>query len=136
MIATALPVAYLSIKGCYEYFRSDLLRALSLGVLSSDQPAPLPGIHSLPALLQRPLAARLTQQGVARRQPQAGYLALQVAPYVYHWALLTAVALLVMNVQVATRYILGGRHGHGPGCFLQCTSEPLPGHAAVSPLEN
>ncbi|GAB4818500.1 hypothetical protein N2152v2_005546 [Parachlorella kessleri] len=105
MIVTALPVAYLSIRGCYRYFSSEPLRALSLGILSSDRPAPLHAIHSMPAFLRSPLAARLRKQGKARRQPLAGYLGLPVAPYVYHWALLTAVALLVMNVHVATRFL-------------------------------
>eukprot|EP00887_Chlorella_sp_A99_P001126 scaffold14.g1126.t1 len=149
MIITALPVAFLSIRGCCAYFSADWTRALTLGLFSYGEtlPSPLRWLAGRGCALLRcaaPGVAAQQQQGWRRRSSRLaaaaaaaspvgkqgagatgrhaadaataavraapepgshGFLGPATAPYVYHWALMTAVALLVMNVNVATRFL-------------------------------
>lgn len=113
MIAAALPVAYLSLRGCWQYLAADPLRTLTLGLFRTGDPALPPWLAAVVPALQAPgavlragpsgAAAVAARRSDAGHCPQGFFFSPAVAPYIYHWALLTAVALLVMNVHVATR---------------------------------
>lgn len=133
MVALSLPVAYLSLRGIWAWLAADWLRAATGGLWHRGQAPPwalvqLAGWMPAPAACAllgpdggcgggsgvdargRRRSARLAAAGASprrrRQQQQAeqgGYLSTAAAPYVYHWAFSTVVALLVMNVNVATR---------------------------------
>jgi phosphatidylinositol glycan class V len=113
MVLMSLPVAWLSVSGCWAYFSADWQRALSLGLYSRAHrpPAWLEGLQRYyTAAVRRHLHIIGTgARGSSKARQPAGGTALQrsaeAAPLVYHWALMTAVALLVMHVNVATRFL-------------------------------
>lgn len=122
MVLAALPVGFLSVYGCWTYFAADWLRALTLGLFRWGDPLPA-GLHWLASCLPAPAlqagkapqvqgrrrSARLAAaaapppRGTLECREEMGYLATAAAPYIYHWAFMTAFALLAMNVNVATR---------------------------------
>lgn len=99
----AMPMLYISFAGCYEYFRQDWTRSVQL--------------HLCPTYPSSSLGKKVQSQDItAQRHNMMGSKALstkapnsfisdEVAPYIHQWAVMTACALLVMNVQVATRYV-------------------------------
>jgi phosphatidylinositol glycan class V len=118
MVLMSLPVAWLSVGGCWAYFSADWQRALTLGLYSRRDKLPR-WLGGAAGMLGRWAAAwrvrkdlpaqRLLQQ---RRRPAAVAAmatalqgSVEAAPLVYHWALMTAVALLAMHVNVATRFL-------------------------------
>ncbi len=96
----AMPMLYLSVAGCWTHFNQNWNRAFLLGL---DCPPPkrlLTAMHSVQA------KAKNTQKPLTRytnSRESVGFNADSVSPYIYQWALMTACALFVMNVQVATR---------------------------------
>lgn len=123
MVLMSVPVAWLSIGGCWAYFSADWQRAFTLGLFPRPQKlprwlvAPAAAVERLAAALR--CASRLRRQGGRRlsssaRSGSSGKHAARLtpvqrsdaaAPYMYHWALMTAVALLAMHVNVATRFL-------------------------------
>jgi phosphatidylinositol glycan class V len=113
MVVMSLPVAWLSVGGCWAYFSADWQRALTLGLYSRWDKLPR-WLGGAAGLLGRWVAAwrgrdALQLQQRRRRPAAVAATALQgsgeAAPLVYHWALMTAVALLAMHVNVATRFL-------------------------------
>ena len=92
------PILYLSCMGCWAYFNCNWGRAFSLG-LQTSQPTQCQqdGKHTNASKSSSVTASPI-------HTPSAVFTHDKVAPYIYHWALLTACALFIMNVQVATRY--------------------------------
>lgn len=122
MVLMSVPVAWLSIGGCWAYFSANWQRAFTLGLY--PKPQKLPGWLAAPAaaaqgaaaalrgaLWRRPAGRRSSTRGApsGSSNRKAQLTALQgsdaAAPYMYHWALMTAVALLAMHVNVATRFL-------------------------------
>lgn len=115
MVLMSLPVAWLSLGGCWAYFAVDWQRALTLGLYPCR--ARLPAWLAAPAAAVRRLAAAWrvrrnggSGNGAAKRRGtgitrSALAASSEAAPLVYHWALMTAVALLAMHVNVATRFL-------------------------------
>lgn len=126
MVLMSVPVAWLSVGGCWAYFAADWRRALTLGLYCKADTLP-PGLAAAERTLlgwwvlwlgwqqrllgggagvckkrrqQRPAASA----GAAQR-PSALLSSQEAAPLVYHWALMAAVALLAMHVNVATRFL-------------------------------
>lgn len=116
MVLMSVPVAWLSIGGCWAYFAADWQRALTLGLY--------PRTKRLPAWAAAPAATlgrwavtlgartRHSSRGGDGRRFQAAapttsllVASADAAPLVYHWSLMTAVALLAMHVNVATRFL-------------------------------
>lgn len=117
MVLMSVPVAWLSIGGCWAYFSADWQRAFTLGLFPRPQKlprwlvAPAAAVERLTAALRgaprrrRSSSVRSGSSGkhAARLTPLQGSDA--AAPFMYHWALMTAVALLAMHVNVATRFL-------------------------------
>lgn len=132
MVLMSAPVAWLSVGACWAYFAADWKRALTLGLYSGARR--LPAWLARPAgAAQRATAVWRSWRAGARggggngsaggsrakaggrgaaggaRRGQGPPSALQrsgdAAPLMYHWALMTAVALLAMHVNVATRFL-------------------------------
>ena len=115
MVLMSVPVAWLSIGGCWAYFSADWQRALTVGLY--------PRRRKLPRWLLQPAAAvRRATAALGGALPRnrgrsgggGGRRAARLTPlqrsdgaavYMYHWALMTAVALLAMHVNVATRFL-------------------------------
>jgi hypothetical protein len=95
----ALPVLCLSFAGCWTYFSQDWTRALLLGIY---QAAP----RQLRTAVQRWPAKAIANKKHGFASAKHGFGNDRVAPYVYQWALMTACACFVMNVQVATRCVM------------------------------
>ncbi len=95
----ALPVLCLSCAGCWTYFSQDWPRALSLGI---SQAAP----RQLQTAVQRWPAKSAANKKHGLASAKHGFGDDRVAPYVYQLALMTACACFVMNVQVATRWVV------------------------------
>ena len=100
----ALPMLYISFAGCFEYFSQDWIRSMQLGLLSR-YPSSTFGTR----LQSQETAAPKHPQSMAAKalcnQEPKGFNSNGVAPYIHQWAVMTACALFVMNVQVATRYV-------------------------------
>ncbi len=92
----ALPVLCLSFAGCWIYFSQDWTRALLLGIYQAAPRQQQTAVQRWPAK-----SAANKKHGFASAKHDFGDD--RVAPYVYQWALMTACACFVMNVQVATR---------------------------------
>ncbi len=122
MVLMSVPVAWLSIAGCWAYFSADWQRALTLGLYPSTQQLPRWLATPAAAVQRAVVALRGTPRqrpggrrgGSRTRSSPSGKRAAQLtqlqrsdaaAPYMYHWALMTAVALLAMHVNVATRFL-------------------------------
>lgn len=109
----ALPVLCLSCAGCWTYFSQDWPRALLLGI---SQAAP----RQLQTAVQRWPAKSAANKKHGLASAKHGFGDDRVAPYVYQLALMTACACFVMNVQVATRWVVQLRlvmsclHAHYP----------------------
>lgn len=109
MVLMSAPVAWLSIGGCWAYFSADWQRALTLGLYRARDPLPR-WLAAAKRAAVAAAAAGLRRKGPAARRPRgaAGGVfeaSAEAAPLVYHWALMTAVALLAMHVNVATRFL-------------------------------
>lgn len=94
----ALPVLCLSFAGCWSYFSQDWTRALLLGIYRA---AP----RQLGTAAQRWPTKSTVDKRHGLASAEHGFGNDRVAPYVYQLGLMTACACLVMNVQVATRFL-------------------------------
>ncbi|KAL6770231.1 PIGV1 [Auxenochlorella protothecoides x Auxenochlorella symbiontica] len=122
-VLQSIPVAALSFVGCWTWACADWACALSLG-MARRAPArplsPLARTGSGPGPLRRPsrwapgpppsrrggVGAAFHTLGAGVAQPCAWPPeAPALAPYIYHWALMTAVAATAMHVNVATRFL-------------------------------
>ena len=88
-VLQSVPVAFLAVSACWVWASFDWRRAFTLGLLPALPPKPRRG---------RAAAKALPPGGAFAASPA-------VAPYIYHLALMTAAALLVMHVNVATRFL-------------------------------
>ncbi len=128
MVLVSVPVALLSIAGLSAYFAADWQRALTLGLYPKGASQLPRWLACLGRALHKWRATGAAWARAARGRPSAAvsgsslrrHEALQercsafdelaqaspeAAPLVYHWALMTAVALLAMHVNVATRFL-------------------------------
>lgn len=110
MVLMSVPVAWLSLSGCWAYFAADWHRALSLGLYNrSRRPAWLLRLQQRWREAVWRALTKIPNNAPRKALQRVGSTALQrsdaAAPLVYHWALMTAVALLVMHVNVATRFL-------------------------------
>lgn len=99
----ATPILCLSVTGCYEYVSQDWTRTVQLGLLP---PCAGSSLGSKPQL--RKGAGKMhshTAKTKTCANESRGFYSADTAPYVHQWAIMTACALLVMNVQVATRCV-------------------------------
>jgi phosphatidylinositol glycan class V len=94
-VLQSAPVAYLATAACWRWAAADWRRAFTLGLLP---PAAAPAGAALPG-------RRSPSPSSAAARRAAAFRGAALAPYVYHLALMTAVALLVMHVNVATRFL-------------------------------
>lgn len=93
---------YLSYAGCYEYISQDWTRLVQLGLhprcpsrsfcSKPQSQEETEEQHSHPITTKAPCA-----------EASSGFYSADTAPYIHQWAIMTACALFVMNVQVATR---------------------------------
>lgn len=100
----AMPMLYISFAGCYEYFSQDWIRSVQLG-LPSTYPSSTLGTNLQSQKRKAPKHPHLTASKALYAQTLRGFHSNDVAPYIHQWAVMTACALFVMNVQVATRYV-------------------------------
>lgn len=131
MVLMSAPVALLSIAGLWSYFSADWQRALTLGLYPTSARQPprwlsrlccaVRSWHSSAAAWARAAWGKATaasgssvrrQNAKQRRRQELGSAfdtlanaGPEAAPLMYHWALMTAVALLAMHVNVATRFL-------------------------------
>ncbi|KAL4444210.1 hypothetical protein ABPG75_011947 [Micractinium tetrahymenae] len=133
MVLMSVAVALLSLAGIWAYLSADWQRALTLGLFcrgGRQLPRWLGRLEralgkrclSKAAWLRAAGARLAASTGIASRQPKAQQRRQQpsmlatvfqpladagpeAAPVIYHWALMTAVALLAMHVNVATRFL-------------------------------
>jgi phosphatidylinositol glycan class V len=129
----AAPTLAMSAAGVVAFARRDLARFLSLGLYSSSPAAAglfvrnsvLDALIALGPIFARYLAVlcvlhvahlpvaisfRLSIRSICPLHcadpPSSGFLGnARALPFVYHWALLLAIALTVLHVQVATRFM-------------------------------
>ena len=130
-----MPILSLSCAGCWEYFSCNWARALLLGVCDAPPKQLLTVTRSW-----KTKSLQTEKHGLATAG--TGFSSNTVAPYIYQWALMTACALLVMNVQVATRYAMPSMSGHSywpDGCIdmrLHCAGfcQPAQHYTGTLPL--
>ena len=110
--AEGLPSVYAFVQG--EYWGVGLFRYWQMKQLPNFALAApaliLAALGTATFLRHVPLSACTGFWFLGRRSParppaSLGLFAPEVAPFVFHWALLASAALLVMNVQVATRFL-------------------------------
>ncbi len=110
--AGGLPSVYAFVQG--EYWGVGLFRYWQVKQLPNFALAApalvLAALGTVGFLRRVPLSACtdfwfLGRRSSARSPASLGLFAPEVAPFVFHWALLASAALLVMNVQVATRFL-------------------------------
>lgn len=101
----AMPMLYISFAGCYEYCSQDWTRSVQLGLLST-YPSSTLGTKMQFQERKAPKHPHLTTSKALYAQTPKGFHSNGVAPYIHQWAVMTACALFVMNVQVATRYVI------------------------------
>lgn len=120
-VLQSIPVAALSFAGCWTWACADWACALSLGMARRAPARPLsPLARTGSGPLRRPsrwapgpppsrrggVGAAFHTLGAGVAQPCAWPPeAPALAPYIYHWALMTAVAATAMHVNVATRFL-------------------------------
>ena len=98
----AMPILYLSFTGCYEYFSQDWTRTVQLGLLSACPSS----THDSKLQSQEKMANShpcLTPTKASGAKAPKAFDSIALAPYIHQWAVMTACAVFVMNVQVATR---------------------------------
>lgn len=100
----AMPMLYISFAGCYEYFSQDWTRSVQLGLLPT-YPSSALGMKLQSQKTKAPKHPHWMASEALCTQALQGFNSNDVAPYIHQWAVMTACALLVMNVQVATRYV-------------------------------
>jgi phosphatidylinositol glycan class V len=117
MVLMSLPVAWLSVSACWAYFAADWRRALTLGIyqrgdrlplwLAAVEQAVVCGLMQLRQRVPSSVPRRGGSSGGGRAVWRQSVLvhSQQAAPLMYHWALMTAVAMLAMHVNVATRFL-------------------------------
>ena len=99
-VLQSLPILLLSFSSCWQYFRADWRRALTLGGSSSC---------STTAHTQQQKRRREKKRMV--KEPVDSMLLLlllrndQLLPYMYHLAFMTCTLLLVMHINVGTRFL-------------------------------
>lgn len=86
------PVFYIAIVSCWMWMSTDWRRALSLGAITLSKRK----VHT------RSMSATTT---TAAETTSFSFLNDAVAPYIYHLAGMTAIALFMMHVNVATRFL-------------------------------
>ena len=100
----AMPMLYISFAGCYEYFSQDWTRSVQLGLLPTYASSAL-RMKLQSQKTRAPKHLHLMAPKALCTQAPKGFNSDDVAPYIHQWAVMTACALFVMNVQVATRYV-------------------------------
>lgn len=100
----AIPVLYISFAGCYAYFRQDWTRSLQLH-LCPIYPSSGLGKKMQPQEVTPQRHSHVMASKTVYTKAPTGFNSNEVAPYIHQWAVMTACALLIMNVQVATRYV-------------------------------
>ena len=98
--ALATPMLLLSCIGCWTYLKQDMHRGLQLGLTSPKQVASATAKGAVHVDRSRAAKQSAIHEHISTG---SGFYCNSVAPYIYHWAVMTACAMLVMNVQVATR---------------------------------
>lgn len=116
----AMPMLYISFAGCYEYFRQDWTRSLQLHL------CPIYPSSSLGKKLQSQETTAqwhnhvMASKALCTKAPE-GFISNDIAPYIQQWAVMTACALLIMNVQVATRYVTNSCVANAFRCVMSGT---------------
>jgi len=90
-VVQSIPVVVLSFMACWTWACHDWIRAFTLSLCFDS--------GSIERLVEKARRAR------SRLHHSCCLIEPGVAPYVYHLALMTAVSVLVMHVNVATRFL-------------------------------
>lgn len=96
----AMPMVYMSFAGCYAYISQDWTRTVQLGLLP---PRASRSFGSKPQEATGKQHSHLISTKAICAEASTGFYSADTAPYVHQWGIMTACALFVMNVQVATR---------------------------------